>query len=133
MVLPVLAFCTQIRNTAYIVFDFNTPVQTNTVVNTIGITTSLALNQPTQVLFNIYPNPIKSESELKLVFDAGQDKNALLDIYDMSGRKVFTKIIISSPQSQIVGLPFLSVGVYQCIIEYATGSSHKKFVVMEKN
>jgi hypothetical protein len=49
---------TQIKNTAYIYFDFNEPVVTNTAINTIetitGITSqSLILTME----WNVYPNP----------------------------------------------------------------------------
>jgi len=57
---------TQISNTAYIYFDFNSPVVTNTVTNTIAVDTSVTIGLPTIVNdqpfdFTLYPNPANQQ------------------------------------------------------------------------
>lgn len=54
---PGLVAGTQFTNTASIYFDYNSPVVTNTTINTLQSTSGLQeLNQST---FNVYPNPAK--------------------------------------------------------------------------
>ena len=125
---------TQIHNTAFIYFDFNSPIQTNTTFNQTAITTDLtpALSKLDEVILDIYPNPMVSGGELKLVFISSKDKQALFSIYDLSGRIVFSKSIVSSSQSQSIALPNLAAGVYNCVISYASGNSNRKLVVVKK-
>ncbi len=126
---------TVINNTAYIYFDFNSPVVTNTTFNQVDIVTDLTLPpRPLkgEMVADIYPNPIVSGGELKIVFSTGKEEEGMLAIYDMSGRKVFAKSIFSSSQSQKVGLPLIAAGVYECVVSYAGGKMHKKMVISEK-
>ena len=121
---------TIINNTAHIVFDFNTPVVTNTTFNQIDVFTAPQHPKGEHgVVAEIYPNPVESGGELKLLFNGGERKEGLLTIYDLSGRKVFEKKIISSMQSQSVGLPRLVAGVYACMISADNARVYKKMVV----
>lgn len=116
------------HNTAYIVFDFNTPVVTNTTFNQVSLTTSSAAVKPKNTLLSIYPNPIASGSDLKIVFDS-PDKQALLSVFDVSGRRVFGKMIASSTQTQSIALPLLDAGIYECVISSANAHNHKKLLI----
>ena len=49
---------TQIKNTAYIYFDFNAPVQTNTTVNTLTVPVAVTELRTLKIAFSIYPNPL---------------------------------------------------------------------------
>ncbi|MBC7383040.1 MAG: T9SS type A sorting domain-containing protein [Bacteroidia bacterium] len=48
---------TQIKNTAYIYFDFNAPVVTNTAINTIETITGIHSQSANENGWNVYPNP----------------------------------------------------------------------------
>ena len=48
---------TQIRNTAYIYFDFNAPVVTNTTVNTLTIPSSVPEVNYNKTVFDNFPEP----------------------------------------------------------------------------
>jgi len=61
---PNLADGTTIKNTAYIYFDFNTPIVTNTTLNTIEIDLSSELISNSQKPFILYPNPAATEVTL---------------------------------------------------------------------
>ena len=123
---------TQIQNTAYIYFDFNSPIQTNTTFNQITIITSITPKHNQVALISIYPNPISNNSELKLLFDSPIDKQAIFTIYDLSGRTVFTKTIVSSKQTQSIALPNIAAGIYNCVVNSANGSSRQKLMVVRK-
>ncbi len=126
---------TIIHNTGYIYFDFNSPVVTNTTFNQIDIITGLTPGTSPKergVVADIYPNPVRSGGELKIVFNASNAKQASLNIFDMNGRKVFMQSINSSPQTQSVRLPFLAMGIYQCVIDYGNGMSRNKLVIAGK-
>ncbi len=125
---------TIIHNTAFIYFDFNAPVVTNTTFNQIDIFTDLTptISKGEGVIADIYPNPIASGGELKFIFNASATKQASLNIFDMSGRKVFMQSIYSSAQTQSVRIPFLAMGIYQCVIDYGNGRSHHKLVIGDK-
>jgi uncharacterized repeat protein (TIGR01451 family) len=77
-----LANGTQVRNTAYIFFDFNYAIITNTTVNTYDVigTGTQDLND---VLFRLYPNPSQAEFYIENVGQASIQKIELIDI---SGR-----------------------------------------------
>ena len=121
---------TQIHNTAHIVFDFNTPVVTNTTFNQVSITTSAATIQHKNTLISLYPNPLTTGNDLKMIFDSPNDKQAVLAVYDVSGRIVFTKAISSFAQSQTISLPSLAAGVYSCVVRSEYESHHAKLVVV---
>ncbi len=136
---------TVINNTAYIYFDFNAPVVTNTTFNQIDIITDLThAPQPPKgekgAVAEIYPNPVVSGGELKIIFTSpptplqkrGEPMLAIFNIYDFSGRNVFAKTVLSAPQTQSIALPPLAAGIYNCVFRYSNGSSHKKLVVINK-
>lgn len=86
---PGLAGLTPITAQAGIIFDYNAPVMTNTVLNTI---TSVEAISAQQAGLLVYPNP--ATSELYIVFDPAI-KATSYQILDVTGR------IISSSEIQI--------------------------------
>jgi hypothetical protein len=77
---------TVISNKADIYFDFNSPITTNTVVNTIATPTAIAqLSQQQNV--TVYPNPFNDEVMI-MVKNAGTDLLSL-DVYNTLGEKVY--------------------------------------------
>ena len=73
-----------------------------------------------------------SGGELKIVFDASAITSAVFGVYDLSGRNVFAKTILSSKQTQGIVLPTLAAGIYNCVFSYAKGNSHKKLVIVNQ-
>ena len=65
---------TQIRNTAYIYFDFNAPVVTNTTVNTLTIPSVVSEVNPDKTIFTIFPNPVSSSSTLNVFYNSTSAK-----------------------------------------------------------
>ncbi len=76
---------TEINNTAFIYFDFNTPIITNTTshITTDDPATSITTHQP-QLYLNIYPNPTKDHWHIHLQYPTNQ--NYQLKLLDVTGK-----------------------------------------------
>ncbi|MBK7966792.1 MAG: T9SS type A sorting domain-containing protein [Bacteroidetes bacterium] len=123
---------TQIQNTAYIYFDFNPPVQTNTTLNEIGVTSGVGIGEyQNPILFSIFPNPIASGHMLNIYFNSSEKKKAELSVYDLSGRKLFAQYVNASEQSQTVSLPSISPGVYLVELNDGKYQAQQKLVVLK--
>lgn len=120
---------TQVNNTAYIYFDFNAPVQTNTASNIIDIVTAIntvKLNE----LISVYPNPVKSNSILHIT-SIRSLKNVELALINVTGRKVFSVKLNSSNSKDPVQLPSLTSGIYQVIVSDGKTLLNQKIVITE--
>jgi len=82
---------TRIENRAGIIFDFNVPVITNTVFNTIGDIDSLTISQPEIYAPNIdvkvYPNPFTTTTTFEI--QTSEHLYTLrLEVYNVVGEKI---------------------------------------------
>ena len=86
---------TVINNKANIIFDYNAPVITNTVFNTIGnidsITTNVPIIYDDKFSVKVYPNPFNSTTTFEIV---GMNEPLTFELYNIIGEqvKVFTNI-----------------------------------------
>ncbi|MES2762983.1 MAG: T9SS type A sorting domain-containing protein [Bacteroidota bacterium] len=96
---------TQIKNTGYIYFDYNSPVITNTTLNTIELLTILN-KYAANVGFNVFPNPAQNTITVRVV--SNEASNIML--YDVLGNEV-NQISTSEMQSHI-NVSDLVNGVY---------------------
>jgi uncharacterized repeat protein (TIGR01451 family) len=99
---------TQVSNTAYIYFDQNQPVVTNTTVNTVLVdTVHLGINTPAPgASLHIYPNPNKGSFMLASSDAVGEE----YIITDMLGHEVQQQKIMSGQQR--IELPEAADGIY---------------------
>jgi hypothetical protein len=114
---------TVFENTAYIYFDFNEAIITNTAVNTF--VTSIGVDEvETSAGISIYPNP--SEGDFTI---ASEDMNAgdYIVIFDAMGREVFRKQVTNSNTARIVAN--LSTGQYVLQIQGSANVRTTKVVV----
>ncbi len=118
----------QVKNTAYIYFDFNSPVATNTIatniVNILGVNLSLLSENG----IKIYPNP--TTGEFTLAFQNHFGEKASMKIYNLHGENIFEKNITVSPVVKINRSEInLSKGLY--VVEIVSGnfSERKKLIV----
>jgi hypothetical protein len=118
---------TQIRNTANIYFDYNTPITTNTTVNTIvEATTGIAVNVAEQNSIVLYPDPahdylyIRSDIELTGI---------CMKIFDATGR--LYRILSLEERNTGVDIKDLAAGVYVVNIIYPSGTSISRKIIKE--
>lgn len=116
---------TQIKNTAYIYFDFNAPVVTNTAINTIETITGVKLNSMTDNGWNIYPNP--SSGILHLVNTASLKELSQIHVLNSIGQTVLEENINSNYKT--IDLSKLNTGVYFVKITSDKNISVKRIVL----
>jgi hypothetical protein len=93
---------TQIENTAYIYFDYNAPIITNTTQNNFQIVTDLNSISNNQSDFLIYPNPSNG------IFNFKDTKNIKqVEVYNLLGEQ----ILAQGNQKQI-NLSGFAKGIY---------------------
>ncbi len=103
-----LSLGTQIHNTAYIYFDFNPPVITNTTQNVLVMPMAIAeLNN--QLQFHIAPNPV--QSVLYITFNNHLPSNTFITINDMQGRVIIEEKV-SQNNTQQLDVSTLTKGIY---------------------
>ncbi len=113
----------EILNTAFIYFDFNAPVQTNTAVTEIVQFTGLGelAGGSGSGQLAIYPNPAKET----VTIETSRLENGLnsLKLFDLFGREVYEKILVSGSKTQEIKLNVsnFSEGVY--IVQLSTAEN----------
>ncbi len=119
-----LAPGTQIKNTCYIYFDYNSPVVTNSTLNTIEFVT--AINQLTSDnRFIVFPNPAKDKILVSVFNNAGTD----IMIYDILGNEVTHKFT-NELQSEF-DISNLVSGVYFIKLTQV-GKTHTQKIIIQK-
>lgn len=99
---------TQIENTAYIYFDFNAPVVTNTAINTIETVTGIKSQSFNEIGWNVYPNP--STGVLYVVNSNSVKEETQIQVLNAIGQTVFEEAINSSYKT--IDLSKLNNGIY---------------------
>ena len=89
---PNLPNGTQIKSPAYVYFDFNSPVKTNTTLNTIKNVTGIVENELTAFDFIIYPNPANNVVSL-LINSEEAEKLYTMKIYNLVGDVMQSKTV----------------------------------------
>ena len=105
---PNMPLGTQLKNTAYIFFDFNAPVVTNTTTN--SVTTSIADVAASFTPLRVYPNPFTTQTTLTLPNTQTLKHPNLLTLYDLAGRVVKQCRVNTSPY--IIYRDNLDAGMY---------------------
>ncbi|HSF89652.1 MAG TPA: T9SS type A sorting domain-containing protein, partial [Saprospiraceae bacterium] len=106
---PTLQLADQIENKAYIYFDFNVPVITNTVGSTVGFETGI--KEPGKKLF-LTASPIPTKDYIMVTIRNGAtDGEVVLSLYDTKGALVKTKTSVS-PDNIQMDIQDLPSGVY---------------------
>lgn len=98
---------TQLTNTANIYFDYNSPVATNTTLNTIDYTLSVSDLENSKVSVSLMPNPFKDATTIKI---DGEASTYQLKMFDMMGQLVRTDISIGNVFT--IQRETLAAGVY---------------------
>ena len=111
---------TQIHNKTAIYFDFNQPVPTNAVINTLNDSiTGIPITANYSII--LYPNPATTQLFIK----TENIQPVSITVYDVDGRKIFTQ-----PFKAEVNINQLRSGVYSMEVNSNEGVVRKRFVKM---
>ncbi|PKP22910.1 MAG: hypothetical protein CVU05_01830 [Bacteroidetes bacterium HGW-Bacteroidetes-21] len=117
-----LADYTEVENTAYIYFDLNPPIVTNTSLNTyVTVIPMSAENISYEPAINIYPNPAIT----RLSWNQDLQTNRIR-ISNLQGKEILS---IENPESNNISIEDLSEGVY--IISIQSGKTVKHFMFLK--
>ncbi|HLP52479.1 MAG TPA: PKD domain-containing protein [Chitinophagales bacterium] len=119
---PNLALGTQVFNTAEIYFDFNEPVITNTVTNTLGQLVS-GIEAIESLEFAMLPNPASTQVTVRGDFD----KNATFELMNQLGQTLLTGPV--NANNTTLNVADLSSGIYLVRIKNGTQSAVQKLVI----
>ncbi len=115
----------KIKNTAYIYFDFNSPIITNTTYNSIlDISTNLIEQSDNNTA--LYPNP----STGIFTIDLNTEGKYEIEIYDISENIVLTQTIEENNKN-IINANYLAAGVYNIHIKGKNTVINKKLVIVK--
>ncbi|MDQ3049162.1 MAG: T9SS type A sorting domain-containing protein [Bacteroidota bacterium] len=116
----------QITNTAYIYFDFNSPIVTNTALNTIEFPVSVDENSGFQL--NIYPNP--ANSIVTVSFEDKASRSLKMKIVNMAGQIVYEEENnqFTGSYNKSLDLKNNPAGVYILQIQTDNQTVHKKII-----
>lgn len=103
---PNLTNGTQITNTAHIFFDYNPAVVTNTTLNTIN--TSLSIAEVDMLKNRVYPNPVSNT----LIISFEESISGVLQVHDVTGRLMETITLNGKTQTQL-DVSRWDAGMYQ--------------------
>jgi hypothetical protein len=99
---PNLPIGSQIENTAFIYFDYNAPIVTNTTQNNFDILTNVMHNSETKKEFILYPNP---SNGIFIFTDYSNLKT--VEVYTLLGEK-----IVSQTTQKQINLSDYPKGIY---------------------
>jgi uncharacterized repeat protein (TIGR01451 family) len=120
---------TQINNTAYIYFDFNSAIVTNTTVNLV--VNNISIEEEEAARLQISPNP--SQGLINIDLNGYNNRSYVLNFADLTGKILFTKAIEQSISKTIVDLSFFDNGCYIISLKYENGKvfSRNKVVLLK--
>jgi hypothetical protein len=118
----------ELSNTAYIFFDFNTPVVTNTTSSKVKlITKTIELTDVSTPNLLIYPNPSNDFIQLN-VKESSANETFLLEIFDNTGKKMAST---STQNDKRIPISFLENGIYTIVLKTKKGQARGVFCVMK--
>ncbi|HRD38415.1 MAG TPA: T9SS type A sorting domain-containing protein, partial [Bacteroidia bacterium] len=111
-----------IKNTAFIYFDFNSPIVTNTTSTPIQLVTGLE-DYKYENIYKLYPNPTAYSLFLS---SKSEDKIAEVKIYNAEGRLV--QVVAVNANEAEINVSGLASGLY--VMSFQIGDTHitKKFI-----
>jgi uncharacterized repeat protein (TIGR01451 family) len=113
----------KIKNTAYIYFDFNAPIITNTTYNSI-LDIATNVDENTEGNLMIYPNP--TNNTLKI--ETSSDKKQIMMIFDLTGNMVLSQTLEQGKTE--VNVSHLAVGIYTMQVKGDSHAFTKKLVIV---
>lgn len=123
---PNLPVGTQVSNTAYIYFDFNSPVVTNTVTNTVAVDTSVTIDihniaKDNNFAVTVYPNPANQQLTV-----ATTAEGCNVSIYSTQGQLVNSYVMQGTAQT--FNISTLPSGIYYVEVQNKRQMMRRKLV-----
>ena len=118
--LPDLIINSEINNTAYIYFDFNPPIVTNTTTNTNGYLGIVVNEVDNNLKFNIFPNPTNGEFTIDL------SEKSMVKIYSVIGDLIYKDEV---QKDQNIDLSNFRKGIYTIQVETPKYICSKKLIL----
>ncbi|MFL5752276.1 MAG: T9SS type A sorting domain-containing protein [Bacteroidia bacterium] len=121
-----------INNTAYIYFDFNSAVVTNTTVNTIVAPVGIIKYSDAGKDMLLYPNP--TANSFMLQYEAKEEGTLKLEIYNLMGELIKSQQLISKQKGknlERIDVNGLSSGIYLVKL-YCNGEQVVRKLVIDK-
>ncbi|MEM7106375.1 MAG: T9SS type A sorting domain-containing protein [Bacteroidota bacterium] len=125
-------FGTVFENQAAIYFDFNEPILTNIVVNTLTNPVSVPHLPEFQIPLEVFPNPTKGDVTIE--FSLPETEFLDIDLLDVKGKivgKLANRIFPEGNHQLNFSLEKIPAGVYLMRLNTEFGQSIKKLVVVE--
>ncbi len=119
--LPNLILNSEIKNTAYIYFDFNPPIVTNTTINTNSYSVVGVNDIKNEFKFNVFPNPTNNGK-----FSLDLSENSTLKIYTIMGLLIYDQEVHSG---QIIDLSNFQKGIYNLQVKTPKQMYSKKLIL----
>ena len=117
-----LALGTQIKNTASIYFDFNAPVVTNTVTNTVEEPNAVKESREQMSEISVFPNPTNDVVYISYTSNTSAD----VTLFNINGAACLKQQLTASNQS--ISLSGLPAGVYFVSVEVGGNVVRKRVV-----
>ncbi|MBL0328581.1 MAG: T9SS type A sorting domain-containing protein [Bacteroidetes bacterium] len=114
---------TMVNNTAFIYFDFNSPVITNTTVNHFIAALSVDENIA-PLAFNVYPNPFNGKFSIDIKETSAKTLN--VEIYNLLGMLLYKKNLV--PGNRTIDFSEQPNGVYLIKVSDGTKSISQRIV-----
>jgi WD40 repeat protein len=80
--------------------------------------------------FSVSPNP--NNGNFKISYLLPQNQNGTFEMFDVNGRKIYSQVLPKWSTMQVVKLPFLADGIYNCSILSGEDRVNKNVAVMRK-
>jgi hypothetical protein len=117
----------QIDNTAFIYFDFNPAIVTNTV--SVTVTDPDVVNGVAPVIFSdaltVYPNPVQADGQVTVA----SNQNGVLEIVDLTGRRV--RVVNVNMPLITLDLSGLTSGTYMMLMRTNDNSVKRTKLVVQ--
>ncbi len=101
-----------IKNTGAIYFDYNSPIITNTTINTLIVPNGIDTEISNMIEIQVYPNPASAYITFNLSDNYSNNLNFM--ITDPSGRVCLMNSIEANINSSTIDISKLSQGLYYC-------------------
>lgn len=114
----------------YLAFHHDSHDDTELQIDDILVSngSSVLVHQPSNIVnFNILPNPVLSHAYVQ--WNLVKPEGGRLLLYDLSGKPVLEKAFSPNDPSQLyLDLQTVSPGLYQCVLQTASGRATRKLV-----